>query len=144
MGGNKLKINEKTYNLTPGIQKVLTDTSNIPLKKLNDKDNEIFNNILENLDFEKYKAIRGESKSRRYKQFKSNFKKRNLEGQEVKIIIPCNMIDIYTRLKILLGLKLSGHTGTLTEASSLIDELYKRGEIQNEQQYRNALSKLFI
>ena len=66
---------------------------------------------------------------------------RDLEGQGVKIIIPSNIIDIYTRLEILLGLKLSGHTDTLTEASNLIDELYKRGEIQNKQQYRNALNK---
>ena len=65
----------------------------------------------------------------------------DLEGQGVKIIIPSNIIDIYTRLEVLLGLKLSGHTDTLTEASNLIDELYKRGEIQNKQQYRNALNK---
>ena len=36
---------------------------------------------------------------------------------------------------------MSGHTDTLTEASNLIDELCKRGEIQNKQQYRNALNK---
>ena len=65
MGGNKLKINKKIHNITPGIQKVLTETSNIPLKKLNDKDRKIFNNILESLDFENYKPIRGESKSGR-------------------------------------------------------------------------------
>ena len=65
----------------------------------------------------------------------------DLQGEEVKIIIASTIIDIYTRLEILLGLKLSGHTDTLTEASNLIDELYKRGEIQNEQQYRNALDK---
>ena len=47
-----------------------------------------------------------------------------------KIIIPSNIIDIFTRLEILLGLKLSGHSDTLTDASNLIDELYKRGEIQ--------------
>ena len=65
-----------------------------------------------------------------------------LKGQGIeKIIIPSNLIDIYTRLEILLGLKLSGHTDTLTEASNLIDELYKRGEIQNKRQYRNALNK---
>ena len=65
IGGNKLKINKKTYDITPGNQKVSTDTSNIPLKKLNDKDRERFNKILESLDFEKYRAIRGESKSGR-------------------------------------------------------------------------------
>ena len=65
-----------------------------------------------------------------------------LKGRGIeKIIIPSNIIDIYTRLEVLLGLKLSGHTDTLTEASNLIDELYKRGEIQNKQQYRNALNK---
>ena len=68
----------------------------------------------------------------------------NLQGEGVKIIIPSNIIDIYTRLEVLLGLKLSGHTDTLTEASNLIDELYKRGEIQTKQQYRNALNKFQI
>ena len=66
----------------------------------------------------------------------------NLQGEGVKIIIPSNVIDIYTRLDILLGLKLSGYNDTLTEASNLIDEIYKRGEIQNKQQYRNALNKV--
>ena len=65
-----------------------------------------------------------------------------LKGRGIKnIIIPSNIIDIYTRLEVLLGLKLSGHTNTLTEASKLNDELYKRGEIQNKQQHRNALNK---
>ena len=123
------------YDITPCIQKVLTDTSNIPMKKLHDKGREIFNNILESLDFENYKAIRGESKSGRYKQSETNFKKFILTGEGIqRIIIPSNIIDIYTRLEILLGLKLSGHSNTLTEASNLIDELYKRGEIQNKQQ----------
>ena len=67
----------------------------------------------------------------------------NLQGEGVKIIIPSNIIGIYTRLEILLGLKLSRHTDTLTEASNLIDELYKRDEIQNEEQYRKALNKFF-
>ena len=68
-----------------------------------------------------------------------------LQGEGIeKIIIPSNIIDIYTRLEILLGLKLSGHTDNLTEASNLIDELYRRGEIQNKQQYRNALDKFKI
>ena len=65
----------------------------------------------------------------------------DLQGEGVKIIIPSNRIDIYIRLEVLLGLKLSGHTDTLTEATALIDELYKRGEIQNKREYRNALDK---
>ena len=140
MGGNKPKINEKIYNITPGTQNFLTDTSNIPLKKL-DKDREKTNGIIESLNFETYKAILGESRSGRYKQSKTNFIKRNFESQGVKTIIPSNIIDIYTRLEVLLVLKLSCPTNTLTEASNLFDQLYTKGEIQNEQQNRNALDK---
>ena len=107
--GKKLKSIEKIYDITSGIQKVLTDTSNIPMKKLNDQDREKFINNLENFDFEKYKAIRGEFKLVRCKQSKTNFKKHNLEDQRIPIIIPSNIIDIYTRLEVLLGLKPSGH-----------------------------------
>ena len=112
------------------------------MKKLNDQDREIFIKILKSLNFENHQAIRGEYKSGRYKQSRTIFKKRNLEGQGVKIIIPSNIIDIYPRLEILLGVKLSGHTDTPSEASNLIDELYKRGEIQNKRQYQNALNKI--
>ena len=80
------------------------------------------------------------------KSSKSNFKDRVnksiLECQGIeKIIIPSNIIVIYTRIEVLLGLKLSGHSDTLTEANNLIDELYKRCQIQNKPQYRNALNK---
>ena len=65
-----------------------------------------------------------------------------LKGRGVKkIVIPSNITDIYTRLAVLLGLKLSGYTNTLTEASNLIDELYRIGKTQNKQQYGNALNK---
>ena len=64
----------------------------------------------------------------------------NLQAEGVKTNIPSNIIDIYPRLKVLLGLKISGHTDTLTEAGNLIDKLYKRGEIKNKMQYRNALN----
>ena len=82
--------------------------------------------------------------TRLFKQFR-NIKTEepdNLQGEGVKIIIPSNIIDIYIRLEILLGLKFSGHSDTLTEASNLIDKLYKRGELQNKQQYQNALNKI--
>ena len=67
----------------------------------------------------------------------------DLQGEGVKTIIPSNIIGIYTRLETLLGLKISGHTNTLAEASNLLDELYKIGEFQNEKQYRNALNNFF-
>ena len=63
----------------------------------------------------------------------------DLEGQGIeKLIIPYNISDIYIRLEILLALKISGRTNTTTEASNLIDELNKRGEIQNEQQSKSS------
>ena len=66
-----------------------------------------------------------------------------LDGRRIeKTIILSNKNDIYTRLEKLLGLKVSGQNNTLTEASNSIDGLYKRGEIQNEQQYRSALNKI--
>ena len=46
-----------------------------------------------------------------------------LQGETMETIIPSNIIDIYTRLEILLGLNRSGETYNLTEASNLIDKL---------------------
>ena len=51
----------------------------------------------------------------------------DLQGEGIKTIISFNMTNFYTRLEILLGVKLSGHSDVLTEASNLFDELYKRG-----------------
>ena len=48
--------------------------------------------------------------------------KLNGRGYEETIILS-NKTVIYTRLEVLLRLRLSGHTDTLTEANNLIDEL---------------------
>ena len=64
----------------------------------------------------------------------------DLQGQGIeKIIIPSNIIDIWTRLDVLLRLKLTCNTHSLTKASHLMDELYKRGEIENEQENQMLL-----
>ena len=63
----------------------------------------------------------------------------DLEGQGLKNIIPSNIIDFYTRLENFFGVRLFGLTDILREASNLIDDLYKKGEILNKQQCRNAL-----
>ena len=113
---------------------------------LNDKDREIIYNNLEGRDFENHKAIRGQTKFARYKYSKVNFKDRvkkaNLDGQgNEKFTIPSRIKDIYNRIDILIGLKISEHTDTLAEESDIIDHKYKRDETQNKQQYRNALNK---
>ena len=157
LGDSTIKINnEDVYKISTDLQNVSTDTTAKSLKKLNDVDKVMYQNIVRSVGFDKYIPKQGESKSGRYKYTKNNLdgdvnkilnrsfqsdSDSDLQGQGLKIIIPSNIIDIYTRLEVLLGLKLSGHTDTLTEASNLIDELYKRGEIQNKQQYRNALNK---
>ena len=55
--------------------------------------------------------------------------------------MPSDSDEIWTRLQVLLGLKLAGHTDTLIEASQLLDALFKKSEIKTEQQYRNAIYK---
>ena len=49
-----------------------------------------------------------------------------LKGKRMNIIVPNNIFDIWSQVKVLLVTKLSGHTNTLPEASSLIDDLEKR------------------
>ena len=146
----KVEINDKKYNLSPGIRKVLVDQTYDTAKSMADDDKLIFRDILQETGYYNRKPSKGRLTGRdryikfdldndvsRILNFDTKLKGRGIE----KIIIPSNIIDIYTRREILLRLKLSGHTDTLTEGSNLIDELYKRGEIQNKQQYRNGPNK---
>ena len=142
LGDSRIQINGINFNITPNLQNVFTDKTGKSLKKLSKKENRTYKQLLNTLNYEDYIPRYGETNSGRYKNTKDILKPNNLQGRGIeKIIIPSNIIDIYTRLEVLLGLKLSGHTDTLTEASNLIEELYKRGEIQNKQQYQNALDK---
>ena len=153
-GGTEVKIVGNKYDTTPGLQKVLTDTKNETAKSMSDTEKVVFRDILSKTEYYTRKPTKGKPSGRdRYIRYElddevkrildSDTKpKTKLKGKGVeKIIIPSNIIDIYTRLEVLLGLKPSGHTDTLSEASNIIDELYKRGEIQNKQQYRNAPNK---
>ena len=117
---------------------------------MTDKDKLVFRDILQKTGYYNRKPTKGclTGRDRHIKYDLDNDVSRilnldtKLKGRGIeKIIIPSNIIDIYTRLEVLLGLRFLGHTDTLTETSNLIDELYKRGEIPNEQQYRNAIDK---
>ena len=153
-GSDTIKINENIYELTSEIYNALSDTGYTGKTMKNESDILMMNNIIRDLGYtgdddrnskrklfftKTLPKLVEEIQNRTFGEITDDSS--DLEGQGVKIIIPSNIIDIYTRLEILLGLKISGHTDTLTEASNLIDELYKRGEIQNKQQYRNALNK---
>ena len=150
-----MKINENVYELTPEIYKALTYTTYTGNTMKDENDILMTYNIIRDLGYngegdrdskrktfflKKLPKIVGDIQNKTFDEITDDSDS-DLQGQGVKIIIPSNIIDIYTRLEVLLGLKLSGHTDTLTEASNLIDELYKLGEIQNKRQYRNALDK---
>ena len=125
-GDSRVEIKDKNVNITPNLQKVFTDTTGKSLKKLDKMENLTYEKLLKTLNYEKYKPKFGEINSGRYKNTKNILKPINLQGRGVRVIIPSNIIDIYTRLEVLPGQKLSGHTDTLTQACTLIDELYKR------------------
>ena len=46
----EVKINDKEYNITPGIRKVLTDTSYNTAKSMNDMEKLVFRDILQKLN----------------------------------------------------------------------------------------------
>ena len=153
-GGTKIQIYGDEYDLTKGIRNVLTKKTHKSIKSLTDNEKVVLREFLSKTGYYSRKPTKGKPSGldnyikneldddvRKILDLDTQPKSK-LKGKGVeKIIIPSNIIDIYTRLEVLLGLKLSGHTDTLTEASNLIDELYKPGEIQNKQQYRNALDK---
>ena len=130
--GDTIKINEKVYESTPELYKALTYTLYTGNTMRDENDILMMYNIIRDL---KYDGI-GDRDSKRKAFFTKKFPKlveniqnktfdeitndyNDLQGEGIqKIIIPSNIIDIYNRLEVLLGLKLSGHTDTLTEASN--------------------------
>ena len=157
LGGNRISLKDQEYDIKPIIENFFINTK-LTTKNMDDEDKATVYDILENMGFYSMKHTKG-SNSSRMRDALYNLPKEiakiqnpplpaienesdNLQGEEIKINFPTNIIDIYTRLETLLGIKSSGHTDTLTEASNLIDDLYKRGEIQNKQQYRNVLDKV--
>ena len=137
--GTKVEINENIHNISPGFRKVLVDQPYVTAKPMTDKDKLIFRDILQKKSYYNRIPTKGRDNCIKFDLDKDVSRILNLDtilrGKGIgKIIIPSNINYIYTRLEILLGIKVSGHADILTEASNLIDELYKRGEIQNKQQ----------
>ena len=63
----EIKIKDEKFNITPNLQEVFTQTSSLPLKKLNDQEREMNKNILHTLNFQSYVPKSGENKSGIYK-----------------------------------------------------------------------------
>ena len=162
--GQRVKIKNNEFDVIPKIQKLFTITK-LTAKSLDNNEEETLYDLLNSVGFYDNIPTRGLKSARMQDVIKVLPKiiekihnlhlpttenvedfygevSSYLEGQGIeKIIIPSNITDIYTRLEILLGIKLSGHTDTLTEASSLTEFLYKRG-MQKERKYRNAPNEL--
>ena len=146
LGGDKIQVYDNVYEFNPEIHKALSKSSYTGKSMKNEDDRKTLYTFLTDIGYNTHNGDISNSQkkifTRLFNQFENIKKEESLKGEGIeKIIIPNNIIDIYTRLEVLLGLKLSGHTDTLTEASNLIDELYKRGEFRNKQHYRNALNK---
>ena len=144
-----MKLKGNVYEITPEIHKALSSKGYTGKTMKSEIDILIMNNILRDVTY----IGRGDRTSNTKTFFtvtlpklveeiqNKTFNEIDLERQGPRTVITSNIIDNYTRFEVLLRLKLSGHTDTLTEASNLIDDLCKRGEIQNTQQYRNAPNK---
>ena len=127
LGGDKLRIRDRVYELTPEIYKALSYTgyTGKTMKKKNDI---LMMNILikelgytgngdRDLKRKTFFTITllkfvGENQNKVFDEFTVDSD--DLQGQGIeKIAIPSNIIDIYTRLEILLCLKLSGYLDIL-------------------------------
>ena len=152
--GDKLRIRDNDCEQTPKIYKALSYTGYTGKVMRNENDILMMNNIIRDLGYTGF----GDRDSRRKALFRITLPKLveesqnktfdeitddsdDLQGQRLENIIPSKIIDIYVRREILIGSRLSGRSNILTEASNLIDGLYKRSENQNEQQYRKAPKK---
>ena len=136
LGGDRLEIKDNVYDLTPEMYKALSYTGYTGENLKNENDILMLYNLVRDIGYtgigdnkSKRKLFLTETLPRLVEEIQNRtFEKitddsDDLQGEGVKIIIPSNIIDIYTRLEFLLGLKLSSHTHTLTEASALLDEL---------------------
>ena len=131
-----LKVNENIYDMTPEIYKALTYPTYTGKNMKNENDISMMYNIIGDLGYtgvgDRYpKKIFTKTLPKLVIDIQNRCSEDITDssdnlGEGIKLFIPSNKIDIYTRLQILLGLKLSGHTDTLTETSNLIDELYQR------------------
>ena len=161
LGDNRISIKDEENVIKPNIHAYFTNTK-LTTIHMDDEDKSTIYVILKIIGFYSIRHNKGlksgKTKDALYNVPKAIAKIRSpplqaignienvyddLQGEGVKTIIHSNVIVIFTRLEILLGSRLSSHTNTLKEASNLISELYKRGEIQNEEPSRNSINKFF-
>ena len=119
LGGDRIRIKDNVYGITPDIYKTLSYTGYTGETMKNENDILMMSNIINDLA---YTSI-GDRRSNRKTFFTETLPKLvekiqnktfeeiindsdDLQGEGIKTIIPSNIIDIYTRLEVLLGIKL--------------------------------------
>ena len=161
VGEIRVESEAKEFDLNQDNKKFFQETTENFVRELKYVEQVNFLDLLETVGYFNSRPIY-EHPSRRGKYIRDNFRDdvlkilnhplplppieneenpKDSRGHEMKIIIPSNIIDIWTRLELFLGPKLSGHTDTLTETSNPIDDFYRRSEVQNEKQLWNDLDK---
>ena len=120
LGGDTIQIKDNNYDLTPEIYKALSFTGYDGKTMKNENDILMLNNIIRDLGYtgrgdhqskrktfltEKLPKLVEEIQNKTFEEITND--SNDLQGEGLKIIIPNNIIDIYTRLEVLLGLKLS-------------------------------------
>ena len=129
LGENRISIKNQEFDITPKIRAYFSNTK-LTSQILDNFEKETIFNILQKVGFYSMRHTK-KLQSARLKDASSNLpteidkirnptlptienESNNLEGEGLKNIFPFKIIDICNRLKILLGLQLSGHTDTLT------------------------------
>ena len=109
VGGDKIQIYDKIYEFTPEIHKALSNSSYTGKSTKNEDDRRTSYKFLVDLGYNGQHDEKTNQKNF-LKDFSvkfGNIKKKepnNLQREGVKIIIPSNIFDIYTKLEVLLGL----------------------------------------
>ena len=137
------------HEIIDEVYKALSSTGNTGKSKKSDTNVLMFSNFVNDTGYTGVKDKSSERNKRfipkilpdRIGKFENRIveESADVQSEVLKNIIPSKKFDIRCNSEALLGLKISGHTDTLTEPSNKIDEINKKGQIQTEQQYRNAL-----
>ena len=98
-GDSRIEIRGKDFNITPNLENVFTYTTGRSLKKLDKTEILTYKQLLKTLNYKNYKNKSGEKNSGRYKKTNILLVHIHFQGRGIEtIIIPSNIIDIYTRL----------------------------------------------
>ena len=126
----RLQVGDEEYVFNPKIEQAVSNTS---LDSDNLTNDEIlpFNDILQTVVYQNLQTKRRSKMSRKFQNIKQILSQKLkttedgpdfLQGEGTTFIFPFTIIDFWTRIKIVLGLKVSAHTNTLTGGSNSIDE----------------------